>query len=183
MSGFVFDINKLDEKLSALQDSSINRSSVWEARVFEKSELNDNALSVLKRVFKSNPKYDNLSKYKEYAEKGGWNGEEYRMTENLELISLPDWEKYFEQRIEYWSNFELISKESKLRFNQELFTKNQRKFKDELYKCIAIRKLLNVYKINELKFNTYDLWGAQIFEDFVFELENEIVTISFGWSS
>ena len=45
------------------------------------------------------------------------------------------------------------------------------------------RELLKVYKINENKFDTYDLWKEQIFEDFVFELDKEILTISFGWSS
>jgi hypothetical protein len=183
MNGLVCDINTLNEKFSKLQNSSINWSEAWEARVFEKLELNDTALSVLIREFKNNLYYDNLSLYEEYAKKGEWNPEEYRLTTNLELIALADWENYFEQRIDYWSNFELISKESKLRFNQEVFTENNRILKDELYKCLESRKLLNAYKINENKFDTYDLWGAQIFEDFVFELEKEILTISFGWSS
>ena len=61
MSKLFFDINKINEKFSELQNSSINCSETWQARAFDKSELNDNALSVLKREFKSNLKYDNLT--------------------------------------------------------------------------------------------------------------------------
>lgn len=183
MSKLGFEINKINEKFSKLQNSSINTSEGWESRVFGKTEVNDNALSVLQREFKTHPKYDNLSLHEEYVRKGEWNPEEYRLTTNLKLIELTDWKNYFEQRIEYWSNFELISKESKLRFNQELYTENKRRFKDELCKFLETRKLLKVYKIDETKFYTYDLWGEQIFEDFVFELEKEILTVSFGWSS
>ncbi|MDZ7899808.1 MAG: hypothetical protein U5N85_17510 [Arcicella sp.] len=116
-------INKteLNKKFSALQSSSINCGGTWEIRVLEKRNSNDKAISVLTDEFKKNAKYDNFESHKEFSDKGGWNPEEQRLTKNLDLIELKNWENYFEQRIEHWSNFELISKdEMTLRFNQEL---------------------------------------------------------------
>lgn len=180
----MFDITHIQEKLSELQSSGINCGGTWEVRLFDKSESEDNALSVLKKVFLNNPSYNNLDRYKEFAEKGGWNPEENRLIKNLELIELADWKPYFEERIEHWSDFELIARdEMTMKFNQAIFTENKKKFKEALYQCLTNRNLINVYKINENKFDTYDLWKEQIFEDFVFELTDEIVTVSFGWSS
>lgn len=180
----MFEIDHINRKLSELQSSSFNCGGTWEARLFNKLDEKENALSVLRKVFKDNPKYDNLTRHKEFEEKGEWNPEESKLTKNLELINLLNWENYFDERIDHWSNFELISKEEMaLNFKQDKFLEKKKRFKEELDKILLDRKLLKVYKINEDKFDTYDLWKEQIFEDFVFELESEILTISFGWSS
>jgi hypothetical protein len=180
----MLDTTQINEKLTELQSSSINCGGIWEVRLFDKFESNDNALSVLARVFLIDPRYNNLKLHREFAEKGGWNPEERRLIKNLELIEIEDWPNYFEKRIEYWSNFEIISIEERtLEFNQELFLEKKKNFKEALNEFLNRRKLSKVYKIDENKFETYTLWREQISEDFVFELENEILTLSFGWSS
>ena len=180
----MFDVKTLNEQFSALQQSGINCGGIWTVRVFDKTFPDDNALLVLKRVFGNHPKYDNSEQYTIHAEKGGWNPEESRSTKNLKLIELADWEHYFEQRIEHWSHFELISREEMtLRFDPALYAENKERFTTGLFACFGQRNLLQTYKIDENTFDTYELWKEQIVEDFVFELENEILIVSFGWSS
>lgn len=177
-------VSHLDKKLSLLQSSGINCGGIWEVRTFDKLEAAESARDVLIREFKKSKTYDNFEAHKDAEEKGGWNPEENRLTSNLELIELPDWKKYFDERIEHWSNFELISAEAmRANFSKEVYLDNRSNFISSLYVFCDNNKLLSVTKINEEKFDTYDLWREQIFEDFVFEFPKQILVISFGWSS
>lgn len=87
----MININRINEKLSELQGSSINCGGIWEARLFPKNDFSEDALSVLRRVFQNHRKYNNLERHKEFAEKGGWNPEENRLIKNLVLIEIPEW--------------------------------------------------------------------------------------------
>lgn len=180
----MIDIEELNRKLSALQSSSLNCGGTWEVRTFSKENPTEPARAVLIKEFKNSEKYDNLEKYENSRLKGGWNAEEFRMTKNLELIPLPDWEKYVAERIKHWSEFELISKnEMMAAFDQHVYQSKLEEFLACLKNINLNNDLCSVSKINEDKFDTYDLWKEQICEDFIFEYPNQIITLSFGWSS
>ena len=127
--------------------------------------------------------YDNKEKYIEYF-KQEYNFEQYN-TNNLELIKQNNWEVFLKDRIRYWSEFELISKEeNKAKFDKGEFDYQNKKFNSLLNNYFKKHKLENVYKINEDKFDTFKTdWGDQIAEDVIFELESRILIIHFGWSS
>lgn len=180
----MIEIEELYMKLAVLQGASLNCGGTWEVRTYSKESPAELARDVLIKAFKFSQNYDNFEKYENNRLKGGWNAEEFRMTKNLKLIPLPDWEKNLAERIKHWSEFELISK------NEMMAAFDQNSYQSKLEDFLACLKSINltndlcsVSKIDENKFDTYDLWKEQICEDFVFEYPLQIITISFGWSS
>lgn len=177
------EFDELTKDLENLQSSTLNCGGTWRVRRFEKDE-SENARSVLTKIFSDNKNYDNIEAYREHQSQGGWNPEEAHLTKNIELISINNWEEYLHLRLDYWSNFELISKEEmQARFDSRRFENNETIFFNKLKSRISKEKDYKVYRMNEDKFDTCGLWWHQIHEDIIFELKRELLILNFGWSS
>jgi hypothetical protein len=100
------------------------------------------------------------------------------------LILIEDWQSYLSDRISFWSDFELISKEEMLKTYDDLrYRKNKENFFALLKNILNEISHLKVFKMNNSSFDTYDLWWHQIHEDIIFDAGNDIVILNFGWSS
>ena len=176
--------DELCELIQELQQSSLNCGGIWKVRVIVKTDETENVIDTLIREFKISNKYDNLEKYAEWQKKGGWNPEENKLTKNIGLIPVEDWQSYLSERIDFWSVFELISKEEMLKlFDNAQFRGNKQRFIDLLESILNSTSKLKVYKMNDSSFDTYDLWWHQIQEDVIFDLGKDILILNFGWSS
>jgi hypothetical protein len=171
----------LTEMIEKLQSSSLNCGGMWKVRIIEKEVLQEEVKDALIRIFHENPKFDELEKYEEFQKRGEWNPFEQKLTRNIKLIEIIDWEKYLNERIDYWSEFELISKEE---MKLDLYEYNKQEFiqylTQELYKE---SDNLKCFRLDDSTFDTYELWWHQIQEDLVFDIKNSLIVLNFGWSS
>ncbi len=174
----------LTTKIENLQSSSLNCGGMWKVRVINKVVPGDKPLELLITAFKENPRIDELSKHKEFEEKGEWNPYELKLTRKIKLIEINDWKNYLNERIDHWSEFELISKaEMTAEFKKDVFDNNKAEFLNCLSQEMDLSEKQNLFRLDESTFDTYDIWWHQIQEDLIFELDNQLLIINFGWSS
>ena len=175
------EVKSLNLEFQLFQQYGLNTGGMW--KVIEIIKNGKETIECLQDKICEVELYNNKEKYIQYFKSDIFL--EYYNTENLKLIELKEWKSYFEVRMEYWSDFELISKEeNRNNFNKKIFLKQKVKF-DELFKLYLTQNVLNmVYKIDETKFHTFETeWKDQIAEDFIFDFNDKLILIHFGWSS
>lgn len=175
----------LTEKIEKLQSSSLNCGGMWKVRIIEKEVFQEGLKDALIRIFQENPKFDQLEKHEEFQKREEWNPFEQTLTRNIKLIEISDWKKYLNERIDYWSEFELISKEEMmLDFRREIYENNKREFLQSLTQELYDESNnLKCFRLDDSTFDTYDLWWHQIQEDLVFDQKKSLIVLNFGWSS
>ena len=176
---------ELTAKIENLQSASLNCGGIWKVRIIDKVISIDSAKALLIKTLKENLKVDAFDKYEEFQKSGGWNPYEQKLTQNLKLIEINNWLEYLHARIDYWSEFELISKDKMmLNFNKEQYDRAKTNFLEGLSNAVELKNYKSrLFRLDETTFDTYDIWWHQIHEDLIFELENELLILNFGWSS
>ena len=165
--------------LSKLQDSSLNAGGMWTVRMINRDNLT--ARELLIKLFASSPKF--LSNSAKKSENVEFDVNGYKQTKNINLIEIENWRTYLSERIDYWSEFELMSKEiMMLKFQKDVFNDQKNNFLQCLNQELN-NDQIKFYKLDETSFDTYHLWNNQIQEDFVFEMKHSLLIINLGWSS
>ncbi|TCI91333.1 hypothetical protein [Tenacibaculum sp. M341] len=105
-----------------------------------------------------------------------------RNVENLKLVLVFDFKIFIEQKLAYWSKHR-TSLDDRDELTQLYFGKEQL-FKRSIYDFLNKVDNLNIYELKGIDTYFVDkIGGDMVGDDIIFEIENAVYVLHFGWSS
>ncbi|MFC5046051.1 hypothetical protein [Aquimarina hainanensis] len=107
---------------------------------------------------------------------------EERKIENLKLLSIPDYKNLIEDKLKYWREHR-TSLDCREELTEFYYSKEEL-FKISIFEFLSNMTDLKTYKVEGIDtYFAHEIGGDMVGDDIIFESENEIYALHFGWSS